>query len=72
MEHVGDADLSLDWVDLRQSGESAKGEFHCSSCGYGVAIYRTLPLCPMCGGTSWEPAAWRPFARARDAAPAVH
>jgi hypothetical protein len=69
MEQARDVEAALGWVDCRQSGESAKGEYHCSSCGYGVAIYRTLPLCPMCGGTSWEAADWSPFARARDAAP---
>ena len=69
MEHVRDVEAPLDCVEYRQSGDAAKGEYHCSSCGYGVAIYRTLPQCPMCGGTSWEPAAWSPFARARDAAP---
>ncbi len=56
-----------DFVDFRHSGDQAKGEYHCSSCGYGVAISRTLPICPMCSGTSWESAAWSPFARARGA-----
>jgi len=42
-----------------------KGEFHCSECGYGVTIVRALPLCPMCGGTSWEQSPWSPFTRAR-------
>jgi rubrerythrin len=37
----------------------------CSDCGYG-AVARTLPpLCPMCRGSSWEFAEWRPFSRAR-------
>jgi rubrerythrin len=53
-----------DFVEFRNTGESVKGEFHCSECGYGVTIVRTLPLCPMCGGSSWEPAAWAPFSRA--------
>ena len=69
MEQAGDVEVTLDAVEYRQAGDPAKGEYHCSSCGYGVAIYRALPLCPMCGGTSWEPAAWSPFARARDATP---
>jgi len=40
-----------------------KCEYHCSECGYGVTIVRALPLCPMCGGTSWEQSAWSPFSR---------
>ena len=53
-----------DFVEFRSAGESAKGEFHCSECGYGVTIVRSLPLCPMCGGSSWEPFPWAPFSRA--------
>ena len=33
----------------------------CASCGYGIAIRRTPPLCPMCQGSEWEPGPWRPF-----------
>lgn len=66
MKQAGDVEAALGWVEFRQTGESAKGEYHCASCGYGIAIYRALPLCPMCGGTSWEAAAWSPFARARE------
>jgi rubrerythrin len=54
-----------DYVEFRAAGESVKGEFHCSECGYGVTIVRALPLCPMCGGTSWEQSSWSPFTRAR-------
>lgn len=53
-----------EYVSFWASGEVAKGEFHCSECGYGVTVHRALPLCPMCGGTSWEQAAWSPFTRA--------
>jgi rubrerythrin len=53
-----------DFVEFRTTGESVKGEFHCSECGYGVTIVRALPLCPMCGGSSWEPRPWSPFTRA--------
>ena len=52
------------YVEFVTTGMSAKGEFHCCECGYGVIVYRTLPQCPMCGGTSWEPSAWSPFGRA--------
>ena len=56
-----------DYVRFVPSGEAVKGEFHCSDCGYGVAVYRELPRCPMCGGEAWEQAAWSPFRRALDA-----
>jgi rubrerythrin len=50
------------WV----SGEPAKGEYHCSECGYGVTVYRELPTCPMCGGKAWEQTTWSPLTRALD------
>jgi hypothetical protein len=53
-----------DFVEFWATGQAVKGEFHCSECGYGVTIVRTLPLCPMCRGTSWEQSAWSPFTRA--------
>jgi rubredoxin len=52
------------YVDFRASGEAVKGEFHCAECGYGVTVYRALPVCPMCGGNSWEQTAWSPLTRA--------
>ena len=58
------ADAAEEYVQFWVSGDAAKGEFHCSECGYGVTVYRALPLCPMCGGTSWEQAAWSPLTRA--------
>jgi hypothetical protein len=51
-------------VEFWQTGTSAKGEFSCSDCGYGVIVSKELPLCPMCGGSSWEQALWAPFGRA--------
>ena len=54
-----------DFVEFWAAGQNVKGEFHCSECGYGVTIVRTLPLCPMCGGTSWEQSPWSPFPRAQ-------
>ena len=64
-----DADAAKDrsstgYVQFWPAGESVKGEFHCAECGYGVAVCRELPRCPMCGGESWEQAPWSPFARA--------
>ena len=54
-----------DYVEFWAAGQAVKGEFHCSACGYGVTIVRALPVCPMCGGTSWEQSPWSPFTRAR-------
>ncbi len=53
-----------DYVQFWSAGESVKGEFHCAECGYGVTVCRELPVCPMCGGASWEQSAWSPFGRA--------
>jgi rubrerythrin len=31
-------------------------EFRCGSCGYGIAVQRQPPVCPMCGASSsWQP-----------------
>ena len=54
-----------DYVHFVHSGAPVKGEFHCAGCGYGVTVYRTLPVCPMCGGDEWEQSAWSPLSRAR-------
>jgi rubrerythrin len=56
---------SDDYVRFWAAGESGKGEYRCSECAYGVTVYRTLPVCPICSGSSWEQAAWSPFSRAR-------
>jgi len=54
-----------DFVEFVQAGTRASGEYHCSGCGYGVAVHAALPVCPMCSGTTWERADWSPFTRAR-------
>jgi hypothetical protein len=54
-----------EYVPFWTAGTSAKGEFHCAECSYGVIVTRELPTCPMCGGTAWEQATWSPFARSR-------
>ena len=54
-----------DFVDFLTAGAHVKGEFHCAECGYGVTVYRALPVCPMCGGSQWEQSAWSPLTRAR-------
>ena len=38
---------------LLLAGTEAAGEYHCAECGYGVAVRRVLPMCPMCGGRLW-------------------
>ena len=35
------------------AGAVCSGDFECRECGYGVSAFRSLPACPMCGGTSW-------------------
>lgn len=50
--------------ELASAGTSAKGEFRCAACGYGVTVFRALPVCPMCAGERWEATAWSPFQRA--------
>ncbi len=47
------------------AGASARGEFRCTGCGYGVTVYRQLPRCPMCGAADgWEQLDWSPFGHA--------
>lgn len=45
------------YVEFVTTGSGANGAYHCSGCGYGVTVQATLPRCPMCSGTTWEPAA---------------
>jgi rubrerythrin len=54
-ERAVEADVG--YVQFLRTGDGANGEFHCSGCGYGVTIWRTLPRCPMCGGQTWEQSA---------------
>lgn len=51
------------YVELTAAGTAAVGEFRCAECGYGAIVHDHLPVCPMCGGTSWEPSPWSPFSR---------
>jgi rubrerythrin len=59
--HAPGAAEEADFVQVFATGEPAKGEYHCSECGYGVAVFSELPVCPMCGGKSWEQSSWSPF-----------
>ena len=61
----GRVDSEDGYVGFFLAGERAKGEFHCSECGYGVTVYRALPVCPMCAGESWEQTAWSPITRSQ-------
>jgi rubrerythrin len=54
-----------DYVEFAVAGAAARGEYHCSECGYGVTVRSTLPRCPMCAGKTWEPTDWSPLTRAR-------
>ncbi len=38
-----------------------KLDYVCKSCGYGIAVTTSPPECPMCRGSEWDEAAWRPF-----------
>ena len=64
-----DEEVEGDFVVFHQTGDSAKGSFRCSDCGYGVVVTAALPRCPMCGGTVWEPSPWSPFTRAASVTP---
>jgi hypothetical protein len=44
-----------------KAGTSARGEFNCGGCGYGISVRRQLPTCPMCRGTEWHPSPGRPI-----------
>jgi rubrerythrin len=63
VEERGSGPASGEFVQFWPTGAHVKGEFHCSECGYGVTIHRALPVCPMCGGESWEQTSWHPFSR---------
>jgi rubrerythrin len=66
MQETGVSRTSADdFVEFWPAGKKVNGEFHCSECGYGVAIVRVLPVCPMCGGDSWEESGWSPFTRSK-------
>jgi hypothetical protein len=46
---------------------SERRPLRCAGCGYEIAVYRSLPVCPMCREIDWEPAAWRPSPRRAEA-----
>lgn len=65
MEDLRVEDTAVDeYVPFHAAGSAAKGEYHCAECGYGVTVYKELPVCPMCASGSWELAGWSPLTRA--------
>jgi hypothetical protein len=52
------------------AGVGARGEFHCTDCGYGITVHRVLPSCPMCRGAEWQPSSTRRAAEGSGAADA--
>jgi hypothetical protein len=49
------------YVAFLAAGDQVEGDFRCSECGYGVSVRRGLPVCPMCGGKTWEQPTWPPL-----------
>jgi tRNA(Arg) A34 adenosine deaminase TadA len=39
---------------VHAAGAAITGDSRCRGCSYQVTVYRSLPACPMCGGTSWS------------------
>jgi hypothetical protein len=56
-----------EFVAFYASGARVIGEFRCSDCGYGIVSRGSIPICPMCRGSSWEESLWRPFTRSVEA-----
>jgi rubrerythrin len=50
-----ESSTTAEYVPFVDAGERAVGEYHCSTCGYGVSVQQRLPRCPMCRGVRWEP-----------------
>jgi rubrerythrin len=50
-----------DYIGFVAAGSRATGQYRCSECGYGITIHATLPVCPMCTGTTWEETTWSPL-----------
>jgi len=58
----------LQEVEPGQSDESRgpRRNLQCAECGYGISRPAEPPECPMCRGTTWNPAPWRPFSTTQD------
>ena len=46
---------------ITSSRGSVRSDYRCASCGYGAVAVDVPPACPMCGGSTWDHAEWRPF-----------
>src|SRR5262249_36738776 len=42
------------FAEFVATGTPVSGDFRCPESGYGAVVQRSLPQCPMCGGTVWE------------------
>ena len=51
------------YVEFFATGTAVAGAFRCAECGYGVAVRSVLPICPMCGGRTWEESPRGTYAR---------
>jgi rubrerythrin len=62
MQEAGSPRAAPDeFVEFWTAGVGAKGEFHCSDCSYSMTVHAALPVCPICGGDTWEQSDWHPF-----------
>jgi len=51
--------------ERHELSRTVRRPLRCAGCGYEIASYRSLPVCPMCREVDWEPAEWWPVARHR-------
>jgi rubrerythrin len=49
--------------DGDRARERPLSQFECAGCGYGASRSSAPERCPMCGGSDWDFAPWRPFTR---------
>jgi hypothetical protein len=64
--------VSVEDLDARSPlvGATPLHRFRCVGCSYGASRSAAPERCPMCGGSTWEYEAWRPFSNlASDLAP---
>ena len=60
-DFLADSVFSLE----RTAGSTSRMDVCCAGCGYGAVVESMPPQCPMCSGTTWDFAAWRPLTSAR-------
>jgi rubrerythrin len=59
------ASIAHNHEERHDLSRGARRPLRCAGCGYEIASYRSLPVCPMCREVDWEPAEWWPVARHR-------